>query len=96
VSDEKNRSSDPSLFIHEPLPYIVYVRSTLSDDAVPEIRAFRVTAYGIFEAWLGALILAGANGVEDTRHRVESIEPDLPAYMRMMSARLMSPKGILS
>lgn len=89
MSDQKPQES---IFVHEPLPYIVRLRSTLSDDAVPETREFPVLAYGIFEAWMQAILEAGGTGIEDARHQVESISPDLPAYLRLVAARLTAER----
>lgn len=92
---DHNKPAD-SVFVHEPLPYVVRLRSTLTDDAVPEVRDFHVLAYGVFEAAMQAVMEAGGLGLEDARHRVESVSADLPAYIRLVAARLTAQKASAS
>lgn len=86
------------IFTHEPLPYVVRLRETLAgdDDAVPQIREERVTAYSVMEAMLQAIFLAGGTGVEDSRYRVESIGLDLPAYIALVRETAAMVVGIRS
>lgn len=92
MSDEQKLPSE-SVFVHEPLPYVVRLRSTLTDDAIPEERDFHVVAYGIFEALLQATFEAGGTGIEDARHRAVSISADVPAYLRLVAARVLERKA---
>ncbi len=95
MADSSNRGD--SIFIHEPLPYVVRVRSVLSEDEPPEVRTFRMFAYSVLEAVIQATFMAGGNGLEDARHRIEAIEPDLAEYIRFVTARaLEAAKGARS
>lgn len=78
-----NQSSKPvgDMFVHAPLPYIVTVKSTMDDDAVPSIQTVNVVAYSILEAMLQATTQVGGKGFDDEKHRVERIEPDVPAFV---------------
>lgn len=91
MSDEK-KPTEPRL-VHEPLPYVVRLRSTLTDDEIPQEREFHVVAYDVIESVIQAVMEAGGMGLEDQRHHVVSVSADLPAYVRMVSARLLEKVG---
>jgi hypothetical protein len=78
--------SDDS-FTHEPLPYVITLRSTLDDDAPPTVREFKVTAYSLFEAVIQATVEAGGSGLADEKHKAERIAPDLDAYWKVKAWR---------
>lgn len=73
-----NKPLDP--WTHAPLPYIVKVRTTLTDDSAPQITEHRVTAYSFMEALIQATMEVGGFGLNDARYQVESISPDLEKY----------------
>ena len=83
-----NDPKPPSDFMtHPPLPYVVVLREIPmgSDDAVPVLHQQHVMAYSVLEALLQANIVSGASGLDDSRFKVETIEPDLPAYALLLA-----------
>lgn len=83
-----------AIWSHRPLPYIVRVRVTLTDDSVPTVCEERVVAYSIMEAIVQAVARTGWMGVDDTRYRVEDIAPDLVAYTAILIAERLAQKEI--
>lgn len=93
MSDDNNNYSPQaqnSIWVHEPLPYTVRVRSILDADAPPVIREFKITAYSAFEAWVQAVVEAGGSGLEDMRHKVEHITPDVTTFKALVSATMLN------
>lgn len=75
-------------FTHDPLPYIVRTRSSVSDDAQPVVTEHRLTAYGVFEAVVQACVLAGGHGLDDPKIIVEDVRPDVPEFMRQQAEKI--------
>jgi hypothetical protein len=71
------------MYTHHPLPYAVTVRSTVDEDSAPTVRTFTVTAYSLMEALIQASFEAGGTGLEDQKHHIERVEPDLPAFLSL-------------
>ena len=65
---------------HMPLPYVVRVRATLSDDAPPVTAEYHLWAYSVMEAGIEASYEA-CGAIDQARVVVEHIEPDLSAYL---------------
>jgi hypothetical protein len=85
MEDEDRKQERPggNANTHDPLPYLVRLRIALTDDAVPEIREVKVTAYSLSEAWMQAFFEITGNGMVDpanTKVQIEFIGPDEPAY----------------
>lgn len=77
-----SEASKPNdVFIHRPLPYIVVLRGAVSDDHPPSRIERRVVAYSVFEAMMQALLEAAGVAPDSTKWQVDSIGPDLPAYL---------------
>lgn len=73
-----------TLFVHEPLPYVATVKIVSDEDAPPETREIKTTAYSIFEAMIQASMECGSSGLEDQKIKVTAIAPDLAAYAEML------------
>lgn len=70
---------------HRPLPYYVRLRLAKSEDETPTLHEWRGTAYSLFEAMLQAMMVAtGKTDPEQQSLKVEAIEPDVAAYLRMV------------
>ena len=82
---EKKASFDGGA--HQPLPYVVKVRVTSSEDSAPQVREFRMFAYSAYEALLQAMFEAGGQSIDDVKVKLEEIRPDLPAYLEMLLLR---------
>lgn len=72
-----------SLYIHEPLPYLVRLKVVVSDDAIPETRECRIVAYSLMEAAFSALFQNGGSEFDGVKYSIVSVEPDLIAYLKM-------------
>jgi hypothetical protein len=94
MADNENPDYVPnaanSIWVHEPLPYIVRVRSTLTDDASPTTREFNVIAYSVMEAYMQAVIEAGGIGLDDMKHKVESVWPSVAHFKAWVLAAAFS------
>jgi len=92
VSDEpRAERQDP--FIHEPLPYVVKLRTTISDDAPPATLEFKVVAYSVWEALSQALMEAGATSPDGSKHTVESIGPNVAAWWALKRMNRRAEEG---
>ena len=70
---------------HRPLPYKVRLRMIATDDSTPETFTRYVTAYSAYEAAFSAMVeVNGASALHESKFTIESIEPDLDGYLRML------------
>ena len=74
------------IWIHHPLPYIVYARVIVSEDMASEAHAVRLLAYSSLEAMFQASMQLGASGIDDASVKVERVEPDITAFASMIVA----------
>jgi hypothetical protein len=74
-------SSGGDMFCHGPMPYVVEMRLTLTDDEAPRSETWRGYAYSLLEAMLQASMAVGGKGVSDERVKVIFIGPDLVTYV---------------
>lgn len=77
-----------NFWVHEPLPYIITVRSTVSDDAAPVEQDYPETAYSIFEAILQAVSEAGGTGLDDVKHKAVRIRPDTLHFKALLMSTM--------
>ena len=75
------------MMTHEPLPYLVRVRQVTDEDSPPVVSEHTITAYSLLEAMLQATINAGGSGLDDSKIKVESVEPDLAAWAKLAAER---------
>lgn len=80
------------MMTHAPLPYVVRVRLVRDDDAAPEVREIRLTAYSVLEAMLQATIEAGGSTFDDSKVKVEHITPDVPAFVAAAVRRALAAR----
>lgn len=86
MSDDQKPPKEPSnVLVHMPLPYLVTARVVVSEDAAPERHVVKLNAYGVLEAVLQASYQLGGSGFEDSKVKIESIEPDIPAFAKMFT-----------
>ena len=94
MDKEEQRPQPGEGTTHPPLPYLVRLRLTMTDDSRPEIVEYRVVAYSLREATMQACFQAGAVAFEGQNVTVEFVGPDLDAYARVFGvpavARLAS------
>jgi hypothetical protein len=91
--DEDKRPERPAgnNSTHDPLPYLVRLRISLTDDAVPEIREFKVVGYSLMEATMQAFFEAtGSSVIDDAKIKVEFVGPDEPAYWQKMLGNMLN------
>lgn len=68
----------------EPLPYVVKLRTIVSDDAPPVVSEVRCLAYGPMDAVLQSIVQTlGMSGADSDKCKVESVGPDLEAWRKM-------------
>lgn len=84
MSEDRSKDSG-GMFTHAPLPYIVRIRVVVDDDATPESREFKLTAYSVLEAMMQALYQAGGTAIDGVNYKVEDIRPDIAEYYRMIA-----------
>lgn len=77
-------------YAHEPLPYVVRVRTTLGEDSVPDVQERHVTAYSLYEAMFQAVVEATGTAPDAAKYVVEHIGPDLPAYTAAVVANRLA------
>jgi len=73
------------MFQNQPLPYIVKIRMG-AEDEIPIRSEHRVTAYNAMEAVMQVIITTGGTGISDEKIKIESIEPDVPAFLKLVFA----------
>ena len=95
MSDGERKTGGESMWAHEPLPYVVRLRVTASDDAVPMVVEHRCVAYSTFEAVMQALMVtSGRPSAEESNIRVESVAPDVARWLAdQMVARVALARG---
>ena len=73
-----------SMLTHEPLPYIIVLKATLGDDAVPVTSEWRGYGYSLLEAMMSAMSeVTGVAGQDESKVRIVSAVPDIAAWLRM-------------
>jgi len=90
----KPKQDTTGLFVHEPLPYIVELTTSLTDDDVPQLHSIKVTAYSVMEAAMQAAVqLTGSAVVDDQNARVTAIRPDVAGWFKVIQERLRQQKA---
>lgn len=68
----------------EPLPYVVKLRTVVSDDAPPVVSEVKCLAYGPLEACLQAVMQTlGMSGAHSDKCKVETVGPDIETWRKM-------------
>lgn len=79
AEDRKPSQFSGDSWTHAPLPYKVVLRMVLDMDRPAERVEVGVVAYSMMEAVLAAIYKQC--GTAEASYRVESVEPDLAAYV---------------
>lgn len=91
MADEHQERPSGNSSMHDPLPYIVRLRVTVSEDLPSEVKEFKVTAYSLMEGMLQAMFEAGGGAVVDNpKVKLEHITVDEEEYWRRVLGRLMA------
>lgn len=83
MADDKPRLG----VVHSPVPYIVTLRVVVDQDQPPTRIEAHVTAYSLIEA-VEAAFLAQAGRFDKGEYLVEAVEPDMPAFMKMIADQI--------
>lgn len=75
--------------MHTPLPYVVRLRISESDDTEPRIVEVRQPAYSAMEACMQACLQASGTAAlgEASNVKIESVQPDEKAYLADLRRR---------
>jgi hypothetical protein len=77
-----------SHYCHAPMPYLVVLRAAMTDDAPVERLERTVVAYSLYEAIHAAVMEATGLTTDHVKFTIESVRPDVPAYLAMLLAQM--------
>lgn len=79
--------------LHAPVPYIVKLRLTASDDAAPLAKTWRGYAYSVLEACMqSSFEVGGTLGADTSKIVIESVGPDVETFEADLLKRLACVK----